>query len=689
MYNIVQSRTLSRESIYFFHCYTLIHTQIMETFFSPLTTQIQATISSLKSSLTELEADEWDFKDLKSKLEKYPQALTREIDVQVGPRALVKTQVQVPNEIYTAIGEDYVIKQSPANAANMAQRRIEYLTDARKKVEAQISEFERKLQQLTVISQPDQVILDDESGLPVMEIREELDEDGNIISSNATPQATTGLEHFTDQRLAEVMDQFELNKKDIPRIQQVDDETVASISNKSTISSTPEQVPVSSSRPEPPATSSHASTSSQPTPQKIPKPQPSSSRPSSIPANMFELENIAMQTEEEEEEEDILDIEVTDSSLAWTLANFDNDDDDDDEYDEYDDEDDDDDDDEDAHGRTRGTFFPYLPRGMDTPVNYTPRAQASDETETKVTKSTPPSGPLRAATLERQAVAVANSAIKELPAEVSVLQHNVLERAPKSAIKEVFKERTTPVSSGISEHKSAIKEGYANSTAVSEADVLERKPTINERHSTAVQSDILEHKPTKSKITAKQVPTTATESARKQVNFSAQVEVQNFDNALASSSVDNSNLESQDLNPAHEPVAKKLSKFKQALQAASPTMLQDAPEKPINPLKQTIVERPPTVVASSPQPKKVSRFKQARQTQASDDDVEEKEEILDPKIHAREIAVEYHRMRQKMIDRRGGYSVKISEKDFVPLDENGEVAKISRFKSARLQDQAL
>ncbi|KAK9456805.1 hypothetical protein V1511DRAFT_226353 [Dipodascopsis uninucleata] len=62
---------------------------------------------------------------------------------------------------------------------------------------------------------------------------------------------------------------------------------------------------------------------------------------------------------------------------------------------------------------------------------------------------------------------------------------------------------------------------------------------------------------------------------------------------------------------------------------------------------------------------------------------------IDPEIHRQEIAVAYHRMRQKMIDKQGGYSIRTSERDFVPLDEDGEVQHVSRFKSARLFDRPL
>ncbi|KAK9479089.1 hypothetical protein V1514DRAFT_36989 [Lipomyces japonicus] len=62
---------------------------------------------------------------------------------------------------------------------------------------------------------------------------------------------------------------------------------------------------------------------------------------------------------------------------------------------------------------------------------------------------------------------------------------------------------------------------------------------------------------------------------------------------------------------------------------------------------------------------------------------------LDPEIHNQEISVAYHRLRQRLIDRQGGYTIDIADREFVPLDENGEVIKISRFKNARLQDKAV
>lgn len=58
---------------------------------------------------------------------------------------------------------------------------------------------------------------------------------------------------------------------------------------------------------------------------------------------------------------------------------------------------------------------------------------------------------------------------------------------------------------------------------------------------------------------------------------------------------------------------------------------------------------------------------------------------LDPSIHRREVASEFHRMRTKMIQRQGGFVASEEEGAIVPLNEDGEKRKVSRFKAARLK----
>jgi len=58
---------------------------------------------------------------------------------------------------------------------------------------------------------------------------------------------------------------------------------------------------------------------------------------------------------------------------------------------------------------------------------------------------------------------------------------------------------------------------------------------------------------------------------------------------------------------------------------------------------------------------------------------------LDPSTHRDEVAVEYHRLRNKMIQQQGGFVESEEEMARVPLDDNGGTRKVSRFKAARMR----
>ena len=58
---------------------------------------------------------------------------------------------------------------------------------------------------------------------------------------------------------------------------------------------------------------------------------------------------------------------------------------------------------------------------------------------------------------------------------------------------------------------------------------------------------------------------------------------------------------------------------------------------------------------------------------------------LDPALLHQQVATEYHRIRNRMIQRQGGFLATDEEKEYVPLaEEEGGAPKISRFKAARL-----
>lgn len=88
------------------------------------------------------------------------------------------------------------------------------------------------------------------------------------------------------------------------------------------------------------------------------------------------------------------------------------------------------------------------------------------------------------------------------------------------------------------------------------------------------------------------------------------------------------------------------------------------PQGPVGkPVAETLIERPTTRDgASVPEP-----------------------DEFDPALMHQEVAVEYHKMRNRMVQRDGGFMPAAAEEERVPLtEEEGGERKVSRFKAARL-----
>ncbi|KAF3938893.1 hypothetical protein ABW19_dt0209997 [Dactylella cylindrospora] len=89
----------------------------------------------------------------------------------------------------------------------------------------------------------------------------------------------------------------------------------------------------------------------------------------------------------------------------------------------------------------------------------------------------------------------------------------------------------------------------------------------------------------------------------------------------------------------------------------------------------SIIERAPTWQASSPSNSNIIE----RESRAPDE--------LDTDFHQREVAGEYFAMRNKLIQRQGGFVETEEEKMIVPIDENMEKKKVSRFKASRVKSE--
>jgi len=181
--------------------------------------------------------------------------------------------------------------------------------------------------------------------------------------------------------------------------------------------------------------------------------------------------------------------------------------------------------------------------------------------------------------------------------------------------------------------------------------------------------------------------------------------------------------------PSVEKPKSKMSLFKKEKMASPPLRQVELPQEPVETQKQmspvkekmvpssaisdSVMERAPGVPVvpvqpPSPTPKKISRFKAAKAAKKKREEEEEGPKgimsdsvlerappttpskvhapsDLDPTVHRQEVAMEFHKLRSKMIHRQGGFMPTEEEQAIVPLDQDGERVKISRFKAARLK----
>jgi unconventional prefoldin RPB5 interactor 1 len=182
--------------------------------------------------------------------------------------------------------------------------------------------------------------------------------------------------------------------------------------------------------------------------------------------------------------------------------------------------------------------------------------------------------------------------------------------------------------------------------------------------------------------------------------------------------------------PMEKPKSK-VSLFKREKMAPSPLRqmevheeMKEPPAKAEQPVKETVQEKvvptstlsesvmertpgaPTAPIMPPAPPKKLSRFAAARAAKAEPAPEPEEPKLMantvvertppaaakvkppseyDTDIHRQEVAMQFHKLRSKMIHQEGGFMERDEDRAVVPLDEDGEKVKVSRFKAARLK----
>ncbi|GKT64854.1 P450 monooxygenase [Colletotrichum tofieldiae] len=138
--------------------------------------QLEDNIAKLQKALQHWQKWDAEYESLKEEIESVPQPASREDLARI--RRDFEGEVVDKKEINDLFGR---IDLKPAGQiVNLLSRRIDYVSKSIETLEKQLESAEQKHAAASVVSNPD---VRDEDGLPITEIIEELDEEGNVVAS--------------------------------------------------------------------------------------------------------------------------------------------------------------------------------------------------------------------------------------------------------------------------------------------------------------------------------------------------------------------------------------------------------------------------------------------------------------------------------------------------------------------------
>ncbi|PUU79873.1 Prefoldin subunit-domain-containing protein [Tuber borchii] len=142
--------------------------------------RLEASLEKLRKALRHWQVSSAEYEALREELQTLPGNSTREDMMKLKVGSEFGGTVVDEKDVKALLGDNVGIKRTVDQAITAVGHRINYVQENVDKVQKQIDQGEAKLASLLVVSEPD---LETEDGLPIMDIREELDEDGNIINT--------------------------------------------------------------------------------------------------------------------------------------------------------------------------------------------------------------------------------------------------------------------------------------------------------------------------------------------------------------------------------------------------------------------------------------------------------------------------------------------------------------------------
>ncbi|KAF2123993.1 hypothetical protein P153DRAFT_371296 [Dothidotthia symphoricarpi CBS 119687] len=171
--------------------------------------QLQESVDKLRKALTHWTTWEAEYQMLKEELQSaddLPPSRIREM-----ARDLDLTLVN-DKEVEELLGKDLRTKRSANQVVDMISRRIDYVQQSSATIEKQLDTTEKQLAGVDILLDPG---VDNEEGLPMMDIEEELDEDGNEIASSVNQTGKSAAEIVEVLRKAGIQKAELENKQDV------------------------------------------------------------------------------------------------------------------------------------------------------------------------------------------------------------------------------------------------------------------------------------------------------------------------------------------------------------------------------------------------------------------------------------------------------------------------------------------
>ena len=586
--------------------------------------ELEATVAKLRKSLRHWQALELDYEGLKEEFRLLPDECSQSDAFKAAQG--FKPEVAEEKDLRELVGMDQELHRSPRQMIDILTKRVDYISRNVSTIQKQLSDVEKKRNALLLAEEPDHR---DEAGLPLMEVSEELDEEGNVVSSKVERQDKAAPRLINVLKKGGISDIVEkdgtitsLSKESNEKLDQNSDTQIHEKQQLVLESSATGQylklheaihVDASSSMATPGpevaaewATPTDAPLISDDDDRKGPKVSEIPTQPSdtveeaALRREMIEygLEEVAPIVAQLDLEEDASDISYDDEDLE-------------DLEDDEEEEDDEDEESEDEHGCVRRTVIPERYRRK--------MERLEKKLGIRAMQNLGPDPDLPAGVVED---------LERPPAA---------EAARMAAIKRA-------------EEEAKNREGREEVNERSESNVKKSKKKVSFAQNLVAIPD----------------PETKPQTTKRPEAISNIPEVSPINESAVKRGLPASNFISSP-SPVSSP--KKVSHFKASRSATNePSIARGPSENPI--MTSTILERPTPTTTKPPDP-----------------------DAFDDTLHKQEIAAEYHRIRNRIIHQQGGFvgggeADNYGEflKPVETVDEEmGNVRKVSRFKAARLK----